>query len=310
MASITVGQTLSNSARTSKNQYDLIVSLKLNSQNIQNNTSNVTVTLQLKSNYAYFQQYACSGSLSLTGASPGSYSAQYSFPSLYSTITLKTWTGNVTHNAEGSYTVTASRNHIQRRNIRRGHGSVSLSGVTLPRAIPRASVLGTIPAFTYDGNAGVGAAFSVPVTRYYSGFYDVLTISVGRYDNPHRERIYREYGDAPLRCSDYGVFQNDHGKLRKVYISADDLFVVLQIHRDRHEHKNRDRQHFVHWTRPRFHRFYIRGPEHGHDCADRRCVPDRSELFSCAGDRERCEQGDREQGRVHEEIPAQHRRGS
>ena len=68
MASITVGQTLSNSARTSKNQYDLIVSLKLNSQNIQNNTSNVTVTLQLKSNYAYFQQYACSGSLSLTGA--------------------------------------------------------------------------------------------------------------------------------------------------------------------------------------------------------------------------------------------------
>lgn len=103
MPSITVGQTLSNSARTSQNQYDLIVSLKLNSQNVQNNTSNVTVTLQLKSNYAYFQQYACSGSLSLTGASPGSYSAQYSFPSLYSTITLKTWTGNVTHSADGTY---------------------------------------------------------------------------------------------------------------------------------------------------------------------------------------------------------------
>ena len=178
MASITVGQTLSNSARTSKNQYDLIVSLKLNSQNIQNNTSNVTVTLQLKSNYAYFQQYACSGSLSLTGASPGSYSAQYSFPSLYSTITLKTWTGNVTHNADGSYTVTASGTISSDGTYGAGTGSVSLSGVTLPR-IPRASVLGTIPAFTYDGNAGVGAAFSVPVTRYYSGFYDVLTISVG-----------------------------------------------------------------------------------------------------------------------------------
>lgn len=178
MPSITVGQTLSNSARTSQNQYDLIVSLKLNSQNVQNNTSNVTVTLQLKSNYAYFQQYACSGSLSLTGASPGSYSAQYSFPSLYSTITLKTWTGNVTHSADGTYTVTASGTISCDGTYGAGTGSVSLSGVTLPR-IPRASVLGTIPAFVYDGNAGVGAAFSVPTTRYYSGFYDVLTISVG-----------------------------------------------------------------------------------------------------------------------------------
>ena len=178
MPSITVGQTLSNSARTSQNQYDLIVSLKLNSQNVQNNTSNVTVTLQLKSNYAYFQQYACSGSLSLTGASPGSYSAQYSFPSLYSTITLKTWTGNVTHSADGTYTVTASGTISCDGTYGAGTGSVSLSGVTLPR-IPRASVLGTIPAFVYDGNSGVGAAFSVPTTRYYSGFYDVLTISVG-----------------------------------------------------------------------------------------------------------------------------------
>ena len=178
MPSITVGQTLSNSARTSQNQYDLIVALKLNSQNVQNNTSNVTVTLQLKSNYAYFQQYACSGSLSLTGASPGSYSAQYSFPSLYSTITLKTWTGNVTHSADGTYTVTASGTISCDGTYGAGTGSVSLSGVTLPR-IPRASVLGTIPAFVYDGNAGVGAAFSVPTTRYYSGFYDVLTISVG-----------------------------------------------------------------------------------------------------------------------------------
>ena len=178
MPSITVGQTLSNSARTSQNQYDLIVALKLNSQNVQNNTSNVTVTLQLKSNYAYFQQYACSGSLSLTGASPGSYSAQYSFPSLYSTITLKTWTGNVTHSADGTYTVTASGTISCDGTYGAGTGSVSLSSVTLPR-IPRASVLGTIPAFVYDGNSGVGAAFSVPTTRYYSGFYDVLTISVG-----------------------------------------------------------------------------------------------------------------------------------
>lgn len=44
MPSITVGQTLSNSARTSQNQYDLIVSLKLNSQNVQKQYVHVTVT--------------------------------------------------------------------------------------------------------------------------------------------------------------------------------------------------------------------------------------------------------------------------
>ena len=161
MPSITVGQTLSNSARTSQNQYDLIVSLKLNSQNVQNNTSNVTVTLQLKSNYAYFQQYACSGSLSLTGASPGSYSAQYSFPSLYSTITLKTWTGNVTHSADGTYTVTATGTISCDGTYGAGTGSVSLSGVTLPR-IPRASVLGPYPPLCMTATPAWARRFPSP----------------------------------------------------------------------------------------------------------------------------------------------------
>jgi hypothetical protein len=44
---------------------------------------------------------------------------------------------------------------------------------------PAGSVLGTVPEFNIDSSSGVGSAFSVPCTKYYSGYYDVLTIKIG-----------------------------------------------------------------------------------------------------------------------------------
>lgn len=44
---------------------------------------------------------------------------------------------------------------------------------------PAGSVLGTVPSFNIDSSSGVGSAFSVPCTKYYSAYYDVLTIKIG-----------------------------------------------------------------------------------------------------------------------------------
>ena len=45
--------------------------------------------------------------------------------------------------------------------------------------VPAGSVLGYIPNFTIDSTEGVGVPFSVPTTKYFSGYYDVLTIKIG-----------------------------------------------------------------------------------------------------------------------------------
>jgi hypothetical protein len=44
---------------------------------------------------------------------------------------------------------------------------------------PAGSVLGTVSSFNIDSSSGVGSAFSVPCTKYYSSYYDVLTIKIG-----------------------------------------------------------------------------------------------------------------------------------
>jgi hypothetical protein len=44
---------------------------------------------------------------------------------------------------------------------------------------PAGSTLGYINNFNIDSSSGVGSAFSVPCTKYYSGYYDVLTIKIG-----------------------------------------------------------------------------------------------------------------------------------
>lgn len=91
-----------------------------------------------------------------------------------STKTLASGSLNITHSSDGTKTfdysfsqefaITYSGSPV---------GTKSGSGSGTLDTIPRGSVLGSISSFTF------GNAINIPITKYSSSFYDVLTISVG-----------------------------------------------------------------------------------------------------------------------------------
>ena len=100
--------------------------------------------------------------------------------SLKVTRTLKSaspsqWSSNIVYTTEW-FTITnkTSGTTALSLNLYSGSGSTRNSTYTYSLPIePAASVLGSISSFTF------GNAINIPITKYNSGFYDVLTISVG-----------------------------------------------------------------------------------------------------------------------------------
>ena len=126
----------------------------------------IRVTLGTVSGQSYFGypiylkvylQNSLKDTHTLKSASPSQWSSNIVYTSDWFTISNKT-----------SGTTSLSLN------IYSGSGSTRNSTYSYSLPIePAASVLGTISSFTF------GNAIDIPITKYNSGFYDVLTISVG-----------------------------------------------------------------------------------------------------------------------------------
>ena len=88
--------------------YTLTVEAIQNSQNITANTSNVTISLKLTSTNKSFAQYSYSAYLYLDGTAKASHDDTTTSLSigLNTTVTLLTWTGNVSHGNDGKKTIT------------------------------------------------------------------------------------------------------------------------------------------------------------------------------------------------------------
>ena len=120
-----------------------------------------TVTGQSYFGYPIYLKVYLQSSLkdthTLKSASPSQWSSNLVYTSDWITISNKT-----------SGTTSLSLN------IYSGSGSSRNSTYSYSLPIePAASVLGSISSFTF------GSAINIPITKYNSGFYDVLTISVG-----------------------------------------------------------------------------------------------------------------------------------
>lgn len=108
------------------------------------------------------------------------YIKTYLENSLKDTHTLKSaspsqWSSNIVYTTDW-FTISnkTSGTTALSLNIYSGSGSSRNSTYSYSLPIePAASVLGTISSFTF------GNAINIPITKYNSGFYDVLTISVG-----------------------------------------------------------------------------------------------------------------------------------
>ncbi len=88
----------------------------------------------------------------------------------------------VDHNADGTLSSVNLYAFIPLANSGSGENHVVDINVELP-SIPRGSVLGTIPNFTFDSTEGNGVEFSVPYTKYFPSYYNILDIYINGFDN-------------------------------------------------------------------------------------------------------------------------------
>lgn len=154
--------------------YNLILEVIQNSQSIENNTSNVTMSAYIQSNHSsyYFYGYSATTNLTFNGSTKATNTVTVDTRN-GNKVLLATWTGNVEHNSDGTLKVNVGATFTCNYSYVTG-GSVS--GQFEFNTIPRASKFGNIPDFTLDGNEGVGVPFSVPVTKKSNALTDTLQI--------------------------------------------------------------------------------------------------------------------------------------
>lgn len=142
------------------------ISIKQNSQNIANNTSNITVTCKATMTGPSFDYYERTGKLTIDGQE---YSFTTTFPE-NTTKTICTKTVNVTHNSVGKKTVSASFSITTGMTGTLPGGVLSKSTSKTLTNIPRASSVTCA-----DGN--IGSATTININRVSSSFKHTIKYS-------------------------------------------------------------------------------------------------------------------------------------
>ena len=142
------------------------ISIKQNSQNIANNTSNITVTCKATMTGPSFDYYERTGKLTIDGQE---YSFTTTFPE-NTTKTICTKTVNVTHNSVGKKTVNASFTITTGMTGTLPGGVLSKSTSKTLTNIPRASSVTCA-----DGN--IGSATTININRVSSSFKHTIKYS-------------------------------------------------------------------------------------------------------------------------------------
>ncbi len=121
-------------------KYDLWLNVSQNSQNVSSNTSNVTVKLLLKRNDGYsasaYNLTESANSVKLTVGGSVKVSKNISIDTRNNvTVTLAQWTGNVSHNADGSLNLDmVGEFSMSSTNLTGGEVTCSFKCTTIPRA--------------------------------------------------------------------------------------------------------------------------------------------------------------------------------
>lgn len=148
----------------------LTISITQNSQNITNNTSNVTVKATAKwTGGSYNATGQCTGSITIDGT-------KYSFSGIKfntgkttsGSQVVMTKTVNVSHKADGTKTLSCSASFVTGVSS----GTIAASGSKTLTTIPRKSTLSV-------ANGTLGAAQTLSVTRQNSGFTHTIVATCG-----------------------------------------------------------------------------------------------------------------------------------
>ncbi len=161
---------------SSKSKYDIWLRVKQNSQDITENKSNVTVTMYLKRNDGYsdsaYNLNADANSVQLSVGGVVKVNKTLAIDTRDNvTVTLATWTGDVTHSADGTLNLSVSGSFTMSGTSLTG-GSVS--GSFKCSTIPRKSTLSLSPS-TVSPNETVTAL----ITSYSSKFSHKVNFKIG-----------------------------------------------------------------------------------------------------------------------------------
>ena len=153
--------------------YHLYLDYTLNSQSVANNTSNITLHMYAQADSSSYGAYNLNGSnpysISINGSTVTSGTESMDFRS-QSVVSLGTYTGNVSHNSDGSLTISIGGSFSISGASSLSGGSISGSW-TLP-TIPRASTISSLPSFN------VGGSFTVAINAASSSFTHTLSFTV------------------------------------------------------------------------------------------------------------------------------------
>ena len=151
--------------------YEIRIAYIINSQNISNNTSNITTKLQVRSTNSQYITYGFKQNSWINDNQVAS-NQTFDFRSTNTWQDFGTLTKNYPHNDDGTLTLNLKGNFqtTAAGSARPYTGNVS-QNVTIP-TIPRNSEFTSVPNFN------ISTSFNVKLKQYAS-FYDVLTIKIG-----------------------------------------------------------------------------------------------------------------------------------
>ncbi len=165
---------------SSGSKYNIWLDIKVNSHNAAANTSNITAVLKLKRNDGYaasaYNLNTTDNTAKITVGGSVKFNDNITYDTRNSaTETLASWTGNVTHNADGTYSASV-RGDFSTTNDTLNTGVVT--GTFTASAIPRASAM-TLSHGSRNPTQDIGGT----ITAASASFSHTVTASIGSYTN-------------------------------------------------------------------------------------------------------------------------------
>lgn len=171
-----INGTTKNSSGTTLSYYGTWIYWKINSQDIENNTSNITIEVKVQRTDGYTGTTAYNlenkPDVSLhVGGSAKTPNTYWLDTRNQQTSVIADWTGNVSHNSDGTLSLSLACSWGVYGISALATGSIS--GAAVLNTIPRASTIGTV-----TGNT-IGGSCTVNITRASSSFTHQLWYKVG-----------------------------------------------------------------------------------------------------------------------------------
>lgn len=160
---------------SSQSNYTLILEVWENSTNVSANTSNVGWELRLRANSYYFSGYNVNRTVVVNGTTVLNSSGNVSFSGVGQTITLGSGSTTVSHNADGTKTISSSASMSTSTSPSYLPGNASCSGNLTLSTIPRYATITsfTTPTLTDDKiTFDWTSSHTVNAVSWWSSAYD------------------------------------------------------------------------------------------------------------------------------------------